>query len=147
MTEELIQPAFRTEQAFPLYTVRQYEGGADFHMIDGWHRAHGSGPLAETLLPPDGFIAQEDGRDVAAVWCYFAIGIGVGHVEWLISAPGLSVGQTKRATKALVDFLWLHAGQNGYGALIFHCVPAASRIADYLGLQVVTKGLVTLIKT
>lgn len=145
--QETERVTFRTEQAFPLYTVRQYGGGADFHMVNEWHRWHGAGELRETILPPDGFIAQEDGRDVAAVWCYFATGIGVGHVEWLVSAPGLSVERAKAAIKALVDFLWLHAQANGYGALLFHCVPAASRIAGYLGLEVASKGQVTLIKS
>ena len=136
-----------THEAFPVYTVRQYEGGADYHMVNEWQRAHGSGPLSEVLLPPDGFISQEDGQDVAAAWVYFATGIGVGHVESLVTKPGLSLAQARIAIKTLVDFIWMHANQNNYGALIFHCVPAASRMADYLGLNVVSKGLVTLMKT
>lgn len=136
-----------TEATFPVYTVRQYEGGADYHMVNGWQRAHGSGPLPEVMLPPDGFIAQEDGQDVAAAWVYFATGIGVGHVESLVTKPGLSLAQARAAIKTLVDFIWMHAGENNYGALIFHCVPAAARIADYLGLTVASKGLVTLMKT
>ena len=147
MTMTETEPVFTTETAFPLYTVRQYQGGADFHMVNEWGIAHGRGELPEVLLPPDGFIAREDGQPVAAVWCYFATGIGVGHVEWLITAPGLSLERAKRAIKTLVDFLWLHAQQNDYGELIFHCVPAAARVADFLDLEVVGKGMVTLMKT
>lgn len=131
-----------------IYTVRQYLGGEDYHMVNDWHKAHRDNvPLLETLLPPDGFIVQEDGEDIGAVWCYFANNIGVAHVEFLIMRPGNSLGQSKRATKALVDFLWLHASRNNYGALIFHTLPAVGRFADYAGLTVCGKGLITLMKT
>lgn len=136
-----------TRTAFPVYTVRQYEGGADYHMVNEWYGAHGKGQLPEVLLPPDGFIVQEDGQDTAAVWVYFATGIGVGHVEWLVSRPGLSLKQARVAIKHLIDLIWLHAQNNNYGALIFHTVPAAARLAGSWGLRVASRAQVTLIRT
>lgn len=115
-------------------------------MVSEWYRAHGAGALQEVLLPPDGFVVQCDGEDLGALWVYFANGIGVGHVEWLVTRPWLSLAQSKHAIKHLVDFIWHHAQAHDYGALIFHAVPAAARVADYLGLTVAAKGQVTLIK-
>lgn len=149
MIEEATEtvPEVRTERAFPLYTVRQYEGGADYHLVSDWYRSHGRGPLPEVLLPPDGFIVQKDGQDIAAGWCYFATGIGVGHVEWIVARPGLSLAQARLAITNLIDFIWLHAQANDYGAIICHALPALARYAEDAKCAVISRNTTTLMRT
>lgn len=131
----------------PLFQIRQYgEKLGDYQMIDGWRRAHGHGQFIETLLPPIGVIAELDGVALSACWLHLSAGIGVGILEHLSTAPGLSPMQASTAIGHCLEALKQIAKEHDYGALIGFTHAAIARYAcNHHGFTQGNTGLVQII--
>ena len=127
-----------TEQAPAVaWSVRPYEGGQDFHMIESWWSHHNPGngnPFRETLLPPDGWVVEKDGEPVAAGWLYKSYGIGVAFLEHLVTRPGMTVGLAVESLGHVLGAAKAHCREFDYGIIVAHALPGvarhASRLAD-----------------
>ena len=63
---------------------------ADFPMLAGWWKGHGSGELNELFLPPLGVVVERDGVPVSAAFCCESYGVPVAEIVYPCTAPGLS---------------------------------------------------------
>lgn len=129
----------------PLYQVRPYTSGADYHLVAEWWRTHGMGEFQETLLPPDGYIVQRDGEDVAAAWLYLSNGIGVAFMEWVVTRPGLSLKEARTALGHVIECMRRYANANDYGVIWCNTLPAIARFAAHHGFRAVAQDRVSMI--
>lgn len=87
--------------------VRAYDPETDYPLICAWYRGHGKTPVPRWILPKLGVVIYEtDGaasRDLAALWLYMDNSCGVCFVDKMVAAPGLRLGQTRRALEFGLD--------------------------------------------
>lgn len=72
----------------------------DMPMIHGWAEAH-SVELLAPLLSPYGFLAEDDGKPILAIWAYMILDVPVIQLDHLVSAPGLRIDQVREAWEEL----------------------------------------------
>lgn len=68
----------------------------DLPMIHEWAKAH-SVEILEPLLSPYGFLAEDDGKPILAIWAYMILDVPVIQLDHLISAPGLKIRKVREA--------------------------------------------------
>lgn len=68
----------------------------DMPMIHEWAQAHGV-EILEPLLSPYGFLAEDDGEPILAIWAYMILDVPVIQLDHLISAPGLKMSKVREA--------------------------------------------------
>lgn len=137
-------PEIATE---PLYGVRAYGSAlGDYQLLEGWWRGHGRSPIPETIFPPDGVVVRRDGEDVAAAFLYLAVGIGVCFVEWLVTRPGQTPGQSRSAINHALEYFRSRASSMDYGAMFCTTAEPLAREAEKSGFQRIASDHVMLIK-
>lgn len=108
-------------------------------MVVEWYRGHGRPPAPLGILPRMGIVIFEtDGetsRDLAALWLYMDNSVGVCFAEKMVSAPGLSIREARRALEHGLEFLRQEAVRMGYGVMVIHAHPATARFLRKLGFQ------------
>jgi hypothetical protein len=129
------------------YQIRKYgEKTGDYQLVDSWMKAHGRGPLPETLLPALGVFSCLDSEEIAVGWLYMDNSIGVCTLDFFVTRPGLAPKQTYEALEPLVTFLSQEAQELGYGAMTIYTVPGLARFAERFGFVRRVEGLVMLSK-
>lgn len=68
----------------------------DLPMIHEWAKAHDV-EILEPLLSPYGFLAEDDGKPILAIWAYMILDVPVIQLDHLISAPGLKIRKVREA--------------------------------------------------
>jgi hypothetical protein len=129
----------------PLYQVRKYQGGPDFHLVNEWWSKRMDKDFPETLLPPDGFIVERDGEPVCAGWVYLSCGIGVAFVEWIVSRPGEPMPAMREAFGCLIDFMKAYLRESDYGCMWINTLKSISRVAEGMGFEVMEKERVAML--
>jgi hypothetical protein len=76
--------------------IREYRK-EDFPMLTAWHSSRHESPLPECLLPPLGFVVEDEHGACAALFCYQSYGVGVAFLAFAFSRPGTSFFVAKRA--------------------------------------------------
>lgn len=66
-------------------------------MLEEWHAARHGSPLPECMLPPLGFVVEDERGACAALFCYQSYGVGVAFIDHAFSRPKLSM---KKAIEA-----------------------------------------------
>lgn len=127
-------------------TARLYEP-ADLPMVADWWRAHGEGEFPSKLLPPLGVIVMRGAQAVAALWLFMAAGCGVCFAEFPVSAPGLSMRESRDAFRTAVGALEEAAKANDYGVMICHTLPPIARIMRGMGFIAENRHKVTVAKS
>ena len=101
----------------------------DYPMVCDWAYHHRQGrerfekgyrPPPLEMLPPVGVIVYqiEPVADLAACWCYFALGCPSCLIDHAVTRPGLSLGRAREALLRGVDYLKFFASRQGY--LVMH---------------------------
>jgi hypothetical protein len=126
-----------------LWQVREYDAARDAAMVEDWWSHHNDNPFPSDLLPPAGAIIECDGVPYAACWLYMAVGVGVCWLEWPVSAPGLSLRQSREAFTQLVDAMALLARSHNYPLMIANTLPPIARIMKGMGFTVENRTKVT----
>jgi hypothetical protein len=108
-----------TEQ---LLELRWFDREADLPMLQDWCLARGHACMPLNLLPRLGVVAQLDGRDSAAAFCYLDSSCGAAFLDHVATRPGLKVWQAKACLHHLHGFLAGVAKDFDYAAL-FAYVP------------------------
>lgn len=115
-------------------------------MVADWWRTHGEGEFPAALLPPLGVIVQRGASSVAALWLFMAAGCGVCFAEFPVSAPGLSMRESRDAFGVALGALEAAAVANDYGVMICHTLPPIARIMRGLGFVAESRHKVTVAK-
>ena len=103
-----------------------------------WIKAHGKVPPHCSWLPEVGGVVTSDGEPVAMGWLYTDRSVGVGHLDWLCTRPGLSPGEARRFISALLGGLEAIATSLFPGAYVMvGCVqsPAMAKLAEGEGFE------------
>lgn len=112
------------------YSVRDYFAPIDYEMVIEWWEAHGHPVVPAHLLAPVGFIAGQDGADMAAVWVYFDNCTPVCFAERAVTAPGLSVADASGALVAAVEAGQEFSRNLGYAVMMLRTPKAMARYAE-----------------
>lgn len=129
-------------------TIRDFNKEYDLPMVREWWRDHGhKDAFPERLLPPVGVVVQDDdGADIAALWMYMAVEIGVCWIEYPVSAPGLNIVQTKEAFHTAIEGLTEIAKAHDYGVMIAHTIGPIARMMEAFGFRIEPAQKVTVSK-
>jgi hypothetical protein len=127
--------------------ARAYGRKGDYQMVADWWAVHRDGDMfVETILPPTGVIIELNGEPVGALWCYQALGIGVGFVEFPVTRPGLSMREAGVVLATAVDAIAAIVKPDGYNLLRCSTMPAIASRLERLGWRVEAKGRTNLMR-
>lgn len=85
-----------------------------YDLVSEWWRGHKQEPVPLGLLPCYGALAVDDeGEPRVASWYTLDPVNQVAHLDWLVTNPSNTIGQTKRYALALLDFLIASATEDG----------------------------------
>lgn len=116
-------------------SLRLFDRARDGATVEAWFRCHGQAAPDWSIMPPVGVVATyggEDGTAEAAGWLYQSAH-GVGIIEHLVTAPGLSMAGARQALTAVVGMLERIAVEEGCGVLCAFALPGIARVAAGLG--------------
>ena len=103
-----------------------------YEIVAGWYEHHGKGIWPENLLPPLACIVEADGIPVVTLSCYESIGIGVCHLDWVVTNPD-APRIAPRATMFGITALAAAAKEHGYGIMLTATFPTAARALERKG--------------
>lgn len=111
--------------------IREYTHD-DFPMLAAWHAARHASALPEFLLPPLGFVVEDERGALAALFCYQSYGVGVAFLALAFSRPTLSMREAKAAFHLLIHGIILACEDTHK---LFRCVtlPAIGRVLKSWG--------------
>lgn len=104
-----------------------------YETVNGWWQARGMGKFPEQLIPPLAVLVKRGGVAVAFLACYLSVGIGVARLDWMVTAPGQTAGQSAAAVLQAVTALLTAAKLHGYGLAMTSTLPAAARFLRRAG--------------
>ena len=119
-----------------LLQLRPYSP-ADYPKLCEWCEFHERRPPPEASLPPLGLcVFSTDGfvnDNLIFVFLYLAQGVGVCFLEHLVSRPGMTAGQARRATVVACDHFKRLAGSMGYRLMVAHTLRGIARLMIHEG--------------
>jgi hypothetical protein len=129
-----------------MVNIRTYES-ADYPIALEWWQRHGWDGVPEKVLPPLGWIAENEDRDICAIWAYLTAGKGIAWMEWLVSNPEASPLEVRRGIKALVDTAKMTLHALDYNIVLTSCIqPSLVRVLQAEGFTVTDQGVTHLIQ-
>jgi hypothetical protein len=105
----------------------------DYQMVDAWWRARHRSAFPENLIPPLGVVAERDGKPLAALWAYQSAGIGVAFLEYAVTAPGLSLMESRAALGRSLLGIEAILRKDGYSVARCVCARAMARALRAFG--------------
>jgi hypothetical protein len=112
-----------------------------------WWPAHGIDTPLEKYLPPVGFVASDEAGPVAACWLGEKVGVPAGTVEWMVTRPGLTLGQARHAGRMVLDAIETEARARGIAILYSEAYrPQMMREVRACGFEPFAQGVVHFVK-
>ena len=119
-----------------LLQLRPYSP-TDYPKLCEWCAFHEQSPPPEASLPPLGLcVFSTDGvvnDNQIFLFLYIAQGVPVCFLEHLVSRPGMSAGQARRATVVACDHFKRLAASMGYRLMVCHTLRAIARLMIHEG--------------
>lgn len=97
-------------------TVRPFEAAKDYKEISAWWNAHSFPVPPLAFLSPRGFVAEVDGKPVAAGWLY-RTDSSFGWFEYMVANPKAPPRSRPAAIRAVVRAAKLAAKELGIGLI------------------------------
>lgn len=82
--------------------IRQFDDD-DWPVVSDWFRCRGLPIPDRTLIPSTAFVVTRVALPVAFAVLYVDGDVGVGHIDWLATRPGMSLGLSAKAIKILLE--------------------------------------------
>lgn len=89
----------------------------DFRLVREWFQSHWGFDCYDAL-PSTGFIAEECGMPIAALFLYQSNNSQIAMVSWLVSNPGSTADGRDDAFESLLKHVEVYAKEAGYKALV-----------------------------
>lgn len=120
---------------------RPYDPATDYPTLQTWWRGHGALDVPEDFLP-DGWIAHEDGAELAASFFYLHAGQSgrIGVIEWTTSNPKAPPRLVLPAIRGLYERLEIAAREAGAKAVISFVDPDSWERRTMAKMGYVTSG-------
>jgi hypothetical protein len=86
-------------------TTRDWEKD-DYLTLCDWLLARGTPPPHSSWLPASGAVSVDLGGEKAAMaWLYMDASVGIGHIDWLATRPGLTPEVSRCAVASVLHHL------------------------------------------
>ncbi len=127
-------------------SVRPIEFLTEFPVFCAWLQRRGAPVLPqEAFMSAQGFVAEEEGKLLAASWLYVVPGTqgGIGIIEFTTTNPAISTGKALLSgVKQLYSHLEQKAWEQGCGSLLSFVAPGSGEqhIFEKTGWANVTGG-------
>ena len=106
----------------------------DYPIVKEWWEGNGLPVFPADSLSPVGFIADDQDMDVAAVWLYMAVGVGVCWKGGFVANPDASDRKKVEAFNALDEVAVNYLLDNNYGVMVeSYTQPSLVRLAQKRG--------------
>lgn len=90
----------------------------DYPIVKEWWEGNGIPVFPADALSPVGFIADVDDMDIAAVWIYMAVGVGVCWKGGFVVNPEASDRNKVKAFNVLDEVAVNYLLDNNYGVMV-----------------------------
>lgn len=127
-----------------LHQLRFFEEG-DYPMVVAWWQAHKAPVPPHAVLPKLGVVCLQGSEPVGALWLYMDNSVGVCFAEHLVTRPGMSLLQSRKAAGLMIRYLKQTAASFGYAMMRVVTIPALARFMRQEGFSSERTGVVTML--
>lgn len=100
--------------------------------VAAWAEARGE-LFSENLIPPVAVLVKRAGVPVAFLCAYQAVGIGVAIIDWMITAPGQVLSESRDALLRGIEGIKAVLRSHDYGIVIAYAPAGAARYLEQAG--------------
>jgi len=90
----------------------------DYPIVKQWWEANGLPVFPLASLSPAGFMADDEDMDIAAVWVYMAVGVGICWMGGFVWNPEASDRKKVEAYHALSEVVENYVQDNNYDIVV-----------------------------